>query len=57
MPCLVREKSTLSSKKTKSPAEVKKQPQKAGPVELSLADMKKVSGGLPKGGWAADKSK
>lgn len=45
------------SKKTKSPVETKKQPPKAGPVELSLADMKKVSGGLPKGGWSADKTK
>jgi hypothetical protein len=44
------------SKKTKSPVDSKQSPQKAGPVELSLADMKKVSGGLPKGGWAAEKT-
>ena len=29
----------------------KQQPAKAGPVELTPADMKKVSGGLPRGGW------
>lgn len=29
----------------------KKQQSKAGPVELKLDELKKVSGGLPKGGW------
>jgi hypothetical protein len=29
----------------------KEQPAKTGPVELDLAELKKVSGGLPKGGW------
>ena len=44
-----------SSKKTAKTAEAappkKQQPAKAGPVELTPADMKKVSGGLPRGGW------
>lgn len=26
-------------------------PGKSGPTELSTEDLKKVSGGLPKGGW------
>jgi hypothetical protein len=44
------------TKKTQSEAAPQKKPAKSGPVELSPADMKKVSGGLPKGGWAAKSS-
>lgn len=47
-------KKTVFSKKTAKTAETAppKKPAKAGgPVELSAADLKKVSGGLPKGGW------
>lgn len=40
------------TKKTRSEAAPQKKPAKPGPVELSPADMKKVSGGLPKGGWS-----
>lgn len=45
------------SKKSKSAPDVvmqKKQQPSAGPVVLDLADLKKVSGGLPRGGWALD---
>jgi hypothetical protein len=48
------------SKKSKSASDVvtqKKQQPKAGPVELDLAELKKVSGGLPRGGWAVDTTK
>jgi hypothetical protein len=41
------------SKKTKVAKDVVKQdnkPAKAGPVELDVSDLKKVSGGLPRGG-------
>lgn len=48
-------KKAVAPKKTKTAPDVvtqKKQPQiKSGPAELDLADLKKVSGGLPKGGW------
>lgn len=47
-------KKAVSPKKNKTAADVvpqKKQPTKTGPVELDLEELKKVSGGLPKGGW------
>lgn len=47
-------KKAVSPKKNKTAADVveqKKQPNKTGPVELDLDELKKVSGGLPKGGW------
>lgn len=48
------------SKKTKVAKDVVKQdikPAKTGPVELDISDLKKVSGGLPRGGggWVTDK--
>jgi len=53
-------KKSVFSKKSTSAADVvtqQKQPKK-GPVALDLADMKQVSGGLPKGGgWALEKTK
>lgn len=50
-------KKAVFSKKSKSSADVVKQEKqpKKGPVTLDLADLKKVSGGLPKGGgWKND---
>jgi hypothetical protein len=46
-------KKAVSPKKNKTAADVvpQKKQTKTGPVELDLADLKKVSGGLPKGGW------
>ncbi|HOM14628.1 MAG TPA: hypothetical protein PLB41_15060 [Rubrivivax sp.] len=46
-------KKAVSSKKNKTATDVVEQKKqvKTGPVELNLADLKKVSGGLPKGGW------
>ena len=46
-------KKAVASKKNKTAADVvtQKKQAKSGPVELDLADLKKVSGGLPKGGW------
>jgi hypothetical protein len=47
-------KKAVSTKKTnKTAADVvtQKKKTKSGPVELDLADLKKVAGGLPKGGW------
>ncbi|HRH87127.1 MAG TPA: hypothetical protein PLO41_09800 [Rubrivivax sp.] len=48
-------KKAVSPKKTnKTATDVvpqKKQTTKTGPVELDLAELKKVSGGLPRGGW------
>lgn len=47
-------KKAVAPKKNKTAADVvpeKKQPKTSGPVELDLADLKKVSGGAPKGGW------
>jgi hypothetical protein len=44
----------VEPKKNKTAEDVvskKKQPSKTGPVELNLDELKKVSGGLPKGGW------
>ncbi|HMO47698.1 MAG TPA: hypothetical protein PKB14_16925 [Rubrivivax sp.] len=47
-------KKAVSPKKNKTAVDVvvqKKQPNKTGPVELDLEELKKVSGGLPRGGW------
>ena len=47
-------KNAVNPKKKKTAADVveqKKQPNKTGPVELDLDELKKVSGGLPRGGW------
>jgi hypothetical protein len=44
----------VAPKKKKTAEDVvtqKKQEPKTGPVELNLEELKKVSGGLPKGGW------
>lgn len=45
------------TKKTKTETAPQKKPAKSGPMELSPADMKKVSGGLPRGGWSTNSSK
>lgn len=45
------------SKKSKSAKDVVEQTKasaKGGPVELSQDDLKKVSGGLPRGTWAVN---
>jgi hypothetical protein len=50
-------KKAVAPKKNKTAADVvpqKKQP-KAGPIELDLAELKKVSGGLPNGTWVQAK--
>jgi len=46
-------KKAVSSKKNKTATDVvpQKKQTKTGPVELDLAELKKVSGGLPRGGW------
>ena len=46
-------KKAVTPKKNKTATDVvpQKKQTKTGPVELDLADLKKVSGGLPKGGW------
>ena len=46
-------KKAVAPKKNKTATDVvaQKKPAKSGPVELDLAELKKVSGGLPKGGW------
>ena len=46
-------KKAVAPKKNKTAADVvtQKKQVKSGPIELDLADLKKVSGGLPKGGW------
>jgi hypothetical protein len=47
-------KKAVSPKKNKTAADVvaqKKPAKTTGPVELDLSDLKKVSGGAPKGGW------
>ncbi|MBN8507145.1 MAG: hypothetical protein J0L57_00890 [Burkholderiales bacterium] len=41
------------TKKIKTETPPQKKPVKTGPVELSPADMKKVSGGLPRGTWSS----
>ena len=43
--------SPKKSNKTAADVVTQKKQTKSGPVELDLADLKKVSGGLPKGGW------
>ena len=50
-------KKAVSPKKNKTAADVvpEKKQAKTGPVELDLSDLKKVSGGAPKGGWCAVK--
>lgn len=51
-------KAVLSSKaKTKTAVDVvpKKKQVKTGPVELDLAELKKVSGGLPASSWGRTK--
>jgi hypothetical protein len=46
-------KKAVTPKKSKTAADVvpQKKQAKSGPVELDLAELKKVSGGAPKGGW------
>jgi hypothetical protein len=46
-------KEAVAPKKHKTAKDVvpQKKPAKSGPVELDLAELKKVSGGLPRGGW------
>jgi hypothetical protein len=46
-------KKAVAPKKNKTATDVvaKKKQAKSGPVELDLAELKKVSGGLPRGGW------
>ena len=46
-------KKAVAPKKNKTASDVvpQKKQTKAGPVELDLAELKKVSGGLPRGGW------
>jgi hypothetical protein len=46
-------KKAVTPKKNKTAADVvpQKKQAKSGPVELDLAELKKVSGGLPRGGW------
>jgi len=46
-------KAVSPKKKNKTAADVvpEKKQAKSGPVELDLAELKKVSGGAPKGGW------
>jgi hypothetical protein len=51
-------KKAVSPQKNKTAADVvtqKKQAKTSGPVELDLSDLKKVSGGTPKGTWARAK--
>jgi hypothetical protein len=51
-------KKSVFSKKTKADVNVdvvnKEQKPNKGPVKLELADLKQVSGGLPKGSWRTD---
>jgi hypothetical protein len=46
-------KKTVTPKKNKTVTDVvpQKKQAKSGPVELDLAELKKVSGGLPNGTW------
>jgi hypothetical protein len=52
-------KKAVTPKKNKTAADVvpNKKPAKSGPVELDLDELKKVSGGLPRGGWTLDSKK
>lgn len=48
-------KAVFSKKSTTNPDVVAKDQQtKPGPVSLDVADLKKVSGGLPRGGWSTN---
>jgi hypothetical protein len=46
-------KKAVAAKKNKTAQDVvpQKKQTKTGPVELDMAELKKVSGGLPRGGW------
>jgi hypothetical protein len=48
-------KKAVTPKKNKTAADVvpQRKQAKSGPVELDLAELKKVSGGLPNGKWTA----
>lgn len=50
-------KKAVTPKKNKTAVDVvpQKKQIKTGPVELDLADLKKVSGGLPNGTWKSVK--
>jgi hypothetical protein len=50
-------KKAVSPKKNKTAADVvpQKKQAKSGPIELDLTELKKVSGGLPRGGWIREK--
>ncbi len=50
-------KKAVSPKKNKTATDVvpQKKQAKSGPVELDLAELKKVSGGLPHGTWKSIK--
>ena len=50
-------KKAVSPKKNKTASDVvpQKKQAKSGPIELDLTDLKKVSGGLPRGGWTSVK--
>jgi hypothetical protein len=50
-------KKAVAPKKNKTAKDVVPQDKqtKAGPVELDLEALKKVSGGLPRGGWIREK--
>jgi hypothetical protein len=50
-------KKAVFSRKTKTAADVvpQKKQVKTGPVELDLAELKKVSGGLPNKSWSTVK--
>ncbi len=49
-------KKSVFSKKSTTEVDVvtKDQQPKKGPVKLELADLKQVSGGLPKGSWSTN---
>jgi hypothetical protein len=50
-------KAVSPKKKNKTAADVvpQKKQAKSGPIELDLTELKKVSGGLPRGGWIMEK--
>ncbi|MEO7851648.1 MAG: hypothetical protein ABIR94_05220 [Rubrivivax sp.] len=52
-------KKSVFSKKIKAEVDVvtKEQPPNKGPVKLDPADLKQVSGGLPKGSWGTTLAK
>lgn len=47
-------KKSVFSKKSTAKVDVVSKEQKKGPVSLDVADLKQVSGGLPKGGWSTN---